>query len=341
MMIDDGILRQIFREESQDWPVNTFPRKMLEGLIERLDKIVDAQPNLQPVKPVFDPTEGGRGFAIGGLHFTPAIGAYELSRRSWSGTIHGTCEYEAWNHLGHSYGNGRFFCDGDVGSPPDHELMTVEDTIKRHTTGRSEQTAQEWANEVERITVASGGSFGYGQRSDDLGRPLHSPVGHYQPTDQPQAEPPHAYLQHTDTDRHRVVVDFGEDTAAADAFAAWFNDGSWDYDKQGSCLPIGPTAEQAAAMQGIDSTAGTMALPLTPQETEPDAPESYRPVTIDDIKQDPASVYHGFEGDPETEHFCKWCDASQYAEQHKHGMTGRVPLKKLQPLDEYPPPKQD
>lgn len=31
--------------------------------------------------------------------------------------IYGTCENEGRNHPGHSYGGGRFYCDGDVGVP--------------------------------------------------------------------------------------------------------------------------------------------------------------------------------------------------------------------------------
>lgn len=41
-------------------------------------------------------------------------------------TIHGTCEYEAWNHEPHFYGNRRFFCNGDVGCPLEGSRMTPE-----------------------------------------------------------------------------------------------------------------------------------------------------------------------------------------------------------------------
>lgn len=321
MIIDDGILRQILRQEAEDHYVGSGHREMLESLIERLDRIVSAQPNLQPVKPVADPTEGGRGFAIGGPIgelLAPHVGetGYPLpgfKRRQ----IHGTCEYEAWNHLAHAYGTDLFFCDGDVSSPPGHELMTVADTIKHHAPGGPVRQAPEFVPRLEDVT-------------------------------QPEQPAPHAYKQTAaHADHYRVVVDFGGDEDAAERFTAWYNDGDWASDDgatpaAGEPVPAGPTAEQAAAMQGIDLTAGTMTLPL--EEAEPDVSGGgvpYKPVTIDDIKQDPASVYHPFEGDPETEHFCKWCDASQYAEQHKPGGHGRVPVKPARPLDEYPPPKQD
>lgn len=320
MQIDDGVLRQILREEAQNREVNSPPRILLESLIERLDVIVSAQPIKDP-EPVFDPpevgyvsdpmeggyvfadpTEGGRGFAIGGFINGPAAGLMHPGKihEVHGGPVTCWCGHPAfmptravgcdldYNPV-HDFDRGITFAaptaaDDEAAGVLDYEpyephpaIAAMEQTahsggpvINRDTLPPDSRiqdpddalsaaliedgllhSAQDWTNEVERITVMSGGSFGYGQRSDDLGRPLHSPVGQYQPTDQPQAEPPHAYLQHAaDTDRHRVVLDFGVDILGAERFTAWFNEGDWR-PVPGHPVPAGPTSEQAAAMLGF------------------------------------------------------------------------------------------
>lgn len=297
MQIDDGVLRQILREEAQNREVNSPPRILLESLIERLDTIVSAQP--PEVGYVSDPTEGGRGFAIGGFIDGPAAGLMHPGKihevhggpvTCWCGhpafmptravgcdldynpdleTGVLDCEpYEphpaiaAMEQTAHSGGP---VINRDT-LPPDTRVMNVYEA-QRQALIEDKLRLPQFINAATEVSSDGGAGLigwtppapvdemlkraGYGQRSDDLGRPLHSPVGQYQPTDQPQAEPPHAYLQHAaDTDRHRVVLDFGVDILGAERFTAWFNEGDWR-PVPGHPVPAGPTSEQAAAMLGF------------------------------------------------------------------------------------------
>lgn len=131
--------------------------------------------------------------------------------------------------------------------------------------------------------VAAGGDVLVTDDKPDSDAPVHGlqETMFYQDNNPEETDKPVAAVQHTaDGKNHRVVVWFGEDGAAADQFAAWFNTNRVD---------------------PVDELLGNGGTPVAATRPQP--------------VYDALARNHAFDPDPEMAQFCK-CGHSRYHDVH-------------------------